>query len=52
VNDSISQKIQKIAENYMFDSKILQIIKNDNDIQNVALNGIDGCIYDFIIKGE
>ena len=37
--------IQKIADNYMFDSKILQIISSDEDIEKIALNEIDGCIY-------
>jgi len=51
VNKDISENIQKIAQNYMFDSKILQIISNDNEIQEVALNEIDGCIYNNLIKG-
>lgn len=44
-------EIQKIAENYMFDAKILQTISNDSEIENVALNGIDGVIYKNSIKG-
>ena len=37
--------IQKIAENYMFDSKVLQIISTDEDIEQTAIDEIDGCIY-------
>ena len=48
LNDA--QKIQKIAENYMFDSKILQPIKTDDEVEEVALKGIDGVIYETIIK--
>jgi len=39
------ETIQKIAENYMFDSKILAIIKNEDEIENIALKQIDGVIY-------
>ena len=36
---------QKIADNYMFDSKILAIVKNSDELEGVALNEIDGAIY-------
>jgi len=36
---------QKIADNYMFDSKILAIVKNSDELEEVALNEIDGAIY-------
>lgn len=41
---------QKIAENYIFDSKILVIIENSDEIQWVAQNEIDGAIYKKIYK--
>lgn len=41
----ISKKLQKIADNYMFDSKILTIIKSNDEFENVALKQIDGAIY-------
>jgi hypothetical protein len=44
-------QIQKLAENYMFDVKILQIIEDDSAIEQVALCGIDGVIYKNSIKG-
>ena len=34
----------------MFDSKVIEIILDDNDIEQVALNEIDGCIYKEIIE--
>lgn len=46
---SNANDIQKIADNYMFDSKILQIITNDTDIPEVAKNEIDGSIYKEIL---
>ena len=49
VEDNIAKKIQNIAINYMFDSKILQIISNDEQIEQVAINEIDGCIYKEIV---
>lgn len=36
---------QKIAENYMFDSKILAIVENSDEIVWIAQNEIDGLIY-------
>ena len=44
-----AKQIQKIADDYMFDSKILQIIISDEDIQKIALDTIDGCIYKEIL---
>jgi hypothetical protein len=49
VDDSILLKSQKIAENYMFDSKILAIINCCDEIENIALKGIDGIIYKNIL---
>jgi len=45
----ILDKTQKIAENYMFDSKILAIIESSNEIESVALREIDGVIYKSIL---
>ena len=50
VTQNKAEQIQKIAENYMFDSKILQPIKTDDEVEDVALKGIDGVIYETIIK--
>ena len=45
VKDDISKVAQKIADNYMFDSKILVIIKDENEIAQSAVDEIDGVIY-------
>ena len=38
-------KIQNIAETYMFDSKILATLENNDKIEDIALKGIDGVIF-------
>lgn len=40
-----SKAIQKIAENYMFDSKVLRIIDNEDEISDSASDSIDGVIF-------
>ncbi len=45
VNKILAQKVQKIADNYMFDSKILVIIKDEDEIEQNAIYEIDGVIY-------
>lgn len=40
-----SLQLQKIATDYMFDSRILCIIESEAEIEEVALKGIDGVIY-------
>lgn len=46
----ISKSIQKVAENYMFDGKILAIIDSSEEIEKVALNEIDGVIYTSLLS--
>ncbi len=46
---NLAKDIQKIADNYIFDSKILAIIKNSNEIEDIAILQIDGAIYKDII---
>ncbi len=48
-NKQKALEIQKIAQSYMFDSKIAQIINNDDEIEQLALNEIDACIYEDLI---
>ena len=45
----IVKKLQKIAENYIYDSRILAIIEDENEIEELAIDGIDGVIYKSII---
>jgi hypothetical protein len=41
----LAQEIQKIAENYMFDSKVLALISSSCEIEEIARKEIDGVIY-------
>jgi hypothetical protein len=41
----LAQELQKIAEHYMFDSKILTWIDSEDEISKVAKIGIDGVIF-------
>lgn len=50
-SESKANEIQKVAEHYMFDSKILVIIQGDEMIENIAKNGIDGVIYNNFLEG-
>lgn len=43
------KEIQNIAENYLFDSKILATIENINSIEDIALKGIDGVIFNRVL---
>lgn len=46
-----SFEVQKVAENYMFDSKVLVVIDGDAMIEEIAKNGIDGVIYNKFLEG-
>ena len=37
--------IQPVAEEYLFDTKILVLIHNEKDISKIARGGIDGIIF-------
>ena len=43
-------QIQKIADNYMYDSKNLVIIDSNEEFENITKNEIDGVIYRDLIK--
>ncbi|WP_419764761.1 MAG: hypothetical protein ACNI28_13320 [Arcobacter sp.] len=43
--NALDKTIQDLAENYMFDSKVLSIIDTSEQIESVATNKIDGVIY-------
>ena len=40
-----AKTFQNIAENYLFDAKILVLAENETDIEELALLGIDGAIF-------
>ncbi|WP_457743662.1 hypothetical protein [Sulfurimonas sp.] len=44
VEQNLAKTAQKIAENYLFDAKILAHIDNENEIEELILLGIDGVI--------
>ncbi|MFA9374630.1 MAG: hypothetical protein ACERKK_10785 [Poseidonibacter sp.] len=46
---NLATKLQKIAENYMFDSKVLAIISSNDEFEEIALAEIDGIIYKNIL---
>lgn len=45
VSAEIAKIAQNIAENYLFDAKILVHIQSNEDIEEMALLGIDGVIF-------
>lgn len=46
----LAKKIQKIADNYMYDSKNLAIIDSNEEFESIAENEIDGVIYRYLIE--
>jgi len=51
VEQKLAKTAQKIAENYLFDAKILVHVEDEDDIEEMALLGIDGVIFaEAIIK--
>ena len=45
VESDLGKTAQKIAENYLFDAKILVRIHSDEQIETLAFEGIDGGIF-------
>ena len=46
---NLVENAQKVANEYFFDSKILYIINDESSIENLALLGIDGVIFNDIL---
>ena len=40
-----AEEIQKLAQNYLFDTRILVEIQNENEIEIYARKGIDGVVF-------
>ncbi len=40
----LAKEIQKVADNYLWDTKVLAKISNEDEIESVALAGVDGAI--------
>ncbi len=50
-DETLAKTVQKCAEHYLFDAKILCRVSDDEAIERLALEGIDGIIYaEAIIK--
>jgi len=45
VSKSMAKTAQDLAQDYLFDSKILVLIDDENDIEELALIGVDGVIF-------
>lgn len=50
VDKALAIQAQKIADEYLFDSKILLFEHREEEIEFVALNGIDGILFEHAIK--
>lgn len=46
----LAEIAQKVADEYFFDSKILYVINDESSIENMAILGIDGVIFNNILK--
>jgi hypothetical protein len=44
LEQNLAKTAQKIAENYLFDAKILAHIENEDEIEELILLGVDGVI--------
>ncbi|MBW6487729.1 hypothetical protein [Sulfurimonas sp.] len=45
VEKALAKTAQNVAENYLFDAKILVMIENEDEIEELALLGVDGIIF-------
>jgi len=45
VNEDLAKTAQNLANNYLFDSKILVNIQKEDKIKDIALLGIDGVLF-------
>ncbi len=43
-------EIQPIAQEYLFDSKVIALIENEKDIEKMARHSIDGVVFDGAIN--
>lgn len=49
---NIAIQIQKIADNYMYDSKNLAIINTNEEFEHIAKDEIDGLIYRNLLNND
>lgn len=48
-NKELAKELQKIADNYMYDAKILVIIESSDEFEEIAKAQIDGVIFKNLI---
>lgn len=48
-NKELSKELQKIADNYMYDAKILAIIESSDEFEEIVKAQIDGVIFKNLI---
>jgi hypothetical protein len=41
----LAKTAQNVAENYLFDAKILVLIEKEDEIEELALLGVDGVVF-------
>ena len=46
----LAKDIQKVAENYMYDAKILALVESNNEFESISKDEIDGVIYKNLIQ--
>lgn len=45
INKKEVKAVQKLADTYLFDAKILVLINSENEIETLAQEEVDGCIF-------
>ena len=45
IEKDLASSAQSIVESYLFDAKLLVTIENDDEIEELAIIGVDGVIY-------
>jgi gamma-glutamyl-gamma-aminobutyrate hydrolase PuuD len=51
-NSKHSCEVQRIANEYLWSAKVISIIENEDDIENIAKFGIDGAVIKSHIKSD
>ena len=45
VQKALASTVQNIANNYLFDAKVLVLVEREEDIEDMAILGVDGVIF-------
>ncbi len=49
-NKELASEVQNIAQEYLWDLKVLAVISDDNELETIAKASIDGVIYQNYLK--